>query len=163
MEFKFWKNKAELLILFPIMIVIIVGGFIAFLLLTIKNISFIPVLIIFTFSLFYILYFPFSKNSPFQKIIISDTSIKSNHFKKKTACIKWEEMSSIYLKVYINNTPIIIFESKNNIISMQPSKKLYKAILSVCPRQDLKDMLKNIEWFKRTYEIEDSIKKDKLT
>lgn len=155
MKYSFWKNSEVLFLVYPVITLLDAIGLVAFIIMAVNHTYTLPVLIIFACIFVYLIAFvPFVKNSPFQKIIVTETIVECLLFKKKISKITWNEMISIKLIFHIN-APYLIFEDEKKGISMRVSKKLYEAILSVCPRQDLKDMLKNIEWLKKSYENEE--------
>lgn len=150
MELVVWKHKIKFMVLIP-MTVIIFCAFIIFTILALTNIVFwgYSVSMLVFFLMFICLIF-FDKNV-FSKLTFSEQGIKWTRFNKEIMYMKWENVTDIKQTYMGPTTFYLTFVSGDKSINMDiASKKMYKEILNICPNENIKFKIKNLD-FLRNY------------
>ena len=147
MKVKFLKHKEELIaicFLAMLSLCFIIIGIISF-----ANLGALFIIgSIFLIVPFYLL---FIDKRPSSIVIYSEEGIEWKSFKKSVEFIRWDEITEI------TNTSRgkfywLTFISKEKRIDVSLTKKMYKVIMILCPYQNLKVRLDNIECFKWFHE-----------
>ncbi len=143
-KYEFWAYGVDLILLLPTYflgcLIIIICGIIPtfYLNLVIIGISFIAILIIMIFS------YP----RMLAKIILTPDSITLKRFNKILVSIDWDDVIEIDEKFVTIGSKIPFIKSTNSKINLSPTKKLYNAIMDVCPYESFKHIFNELEAFK---------------
>ncbi len=148
MKVKFWKHTKEFHFYITIIIVSLIVP-IWEIIDIIKNNSF-PVFIIF-YSLYLFvtfIYMLFIDKRITSKVVFSMEGIEVKYFKKQIVYIRWEDI--LEAKETVRNVRFswLSFVTENNQINIDLTKKIYNIIMLMCPREDIKRNINNIEYFK---------------
>ncbi|MBQ3158775.1 MAG: hypothetical protein IJB98_03685 [Clostridia bacterium] len=148
MKKEFWKHQIEILFCWPFFTILSISGIVIGILLTIRETYYWPILF-FSLLIFLIcIYAIFFQEKTLSKIIFTEQEIIVKRFSKILISIKWSEISEIKGSYYGRSARYMTFFSYKNKIDVVPTKKMYDAIISICPYDHLKSMINNIEQFK---------------
>ena len=82
------------------------------------------------------------------KIILTSKSITLTKFNKIISTINWEDVIEIYEVCLVRANKIAYIKSKDAQIEIFPTKKIYNAIMDVCPYESFKHIFNELEAFK---------------
>ena len=150
MEIVIWKHKINLFgILFFIFLEAICTAIFTILIFT-HNFTYIASVIWAVFLIFTILILIFDEKC-LSKLTFSEQGIRWTRFNKEVMYIKWIDITNIKQTPAGLATFYLTFVSNDKCIKMDiASKKMYKQILDICPNENIKFMIKNID-FLRNY------------
>lgn len=146
MKVKFWKETGQLFIAIPVFSICCIGLIIAGIISSI-----IPLIVIGTIFMFVTICFLFFPNYALTTITLSNKGIEIKWFNKQINFIHWNEI------IEVKSIPrglgsVLAFFSNNNQIVIDPTKKIYKAIMNLCTNQSVKNQMENdthLEWFRK--------------
>lgn len=147
MKAKFWKNTYALYFIccmsFISITLIIIG-----IIITIKYISLWPIILVGIIILFSCLYALFFKKKLLSQIILTNEGLECIMLKKQTLYIKWEEIINVKETPYSFTSSYLTFITYDKSIDIVLTKKIYNTIMEICPNQNLKALINNLESFK---------------
>lgn len=147
MKAKFWENTYALYFIFCMLflsITLIIIGIIF----TIKYISLWPIILVGLIILFSCLYAMFFKKKLLSQIILTNEGLECIMLKKQTLYIKWEEIINVKETPYSFTSSYLTFITYDKSIDIVLTKKIYNTIMEICPNQNLKALINNLESFK---------------
>lgn len=149
MKQEFWKHEGELLYFWPFCTLLSTSCLIVGIIMTIKASFYWPIIAFGVLTLFICIYAVFFEKRTLCKVIFSEEEITVKRFNKIVTTMKWSEIINVE-GIYIGNKGgrYMKFVSKNNHIDVVPTQKMYNAIIEICPYQDIKNQINNIECFK---------------
>ncbi len=154
-NFMFWKHEFELFIAPTLFLtfsfIILIFGII----ISIKEKYFNPLIPSGVMFLILTIIGMFYEKRILAKVIFSEQGIEWIWFKKRVSFINWEDV--INVGPYIRGLSVdeLAFSSKDTQIVMSLTKKKYKVIMFLCPREDIKQEINNIDCFKWYHRKED--------
>lgn len=151
MKKEFWVHEMSILFYWPLMITISSILIIVGIIMTIKFTFCWPILISGIFILILCLYAIFIKKEPLSKVEFSEDSIILKRFNKKIEIINWSditEVKTISYSPFARNANYLSFVSGNKHIEIVLTKKKYQTIMILCPNQNIKNQINNIDSFK---------------
>lgn len=150
MELVVWKHKIKFMVLIP-MTILIFCAFVIFTILALTDIVFWGYSIcLFVFFLIFISLIFFDKNV-LSKLTFSEQGIKWTRFNKEIMLLKWTDITDIKQTYMGPTTFYLTFVSNDKQINMDIfSKKMYKEVLNICPNENIKLRIKNLD-FLRNY------------
>ncbi len=149
MKIEFWKHETELFIgwisLMILSSILFIGGII----LSIKDIDiYWPVLLSGTIMLIISFCSLFFEKRTLSKVIFSEEGIEWKWLNKKIAFINWDDVIDVVPTPHGRGEFDLTFVSNKCNIDLGLTKKMYKAIMQICPNPNLKMIINNIDCFK---------------
>lgn len=150
MKREFWQDPTTTLLFYLMLSLAIIPFEILGIVLYVTDPENSIVFIVATFILlFAILDFLLGENRMYvTKIIFFDDKIVLKRFNKELNSIKWSEIIKVEEGSYSLARRYIIFVAEDSEIATYPTKKMYQTIISVCPYENLRTMINNLEMFK---------------
>lgn len=153
MRIKFWKNKYALCIFLPFFtlasaILIITG----ICLMIFKSPGYGGMIIGGVFPLTIIIFCVIFDSRLSSKVIYSDEGIEWERFKKKILFLKWEEITEVKTTPISMYSCYLSFVSDKGQIDVELTKKMYDAIMYICPEPNIKmqiNELQSYKWYHR--------------
>lgn len=146
MKIKFWKETGQLFVAIPCFSICCIGLIIA----GIISLT-IPLIVIGIIFLAVILCFLFLPNYALTTVIFSNDGIEIKWFKKQLTFIFWNEIIEAK-SIPRGKGSVLAFFSNNKKIVVDPTKKIYTAIMNFCSNQSVINQIENdlrLEWFRR--------------
>ena len=150
MEIVIWKHKIKYVVVWGYnCLTFLVSVILA--LISIYNVNLgLLAISFFIFFIIGICWFFLDKNI-LSKLTFSEQGIRWTRFNKEVMYIKWIDITNIKQTPDGLATFYLTFVSNDKCINMDiASKKMYKQILDICPNENIKFMIKNID-FLRNY------------
>lgn len=144
---KFWINFFGSLIVWPLLIILSIGILITGIILSVRNAYYNPITTLGILLLIAEIIITFFHKDIFSKVTFTNEAIKIEKFGKTLITVKWQDIYSVKGAYYGKSSTCLLFYTENQSIRIIPSKKMYFYILSICPRDDLKDTIKNLSQF----------------
>ena len=146
MKVTFWKHKFELIAFFVVFMPMVLALFIAGLVMTILDaenfwplfLAGIVILLIFIFAVFE------EKRMP-SKVIFSEVGIVWIFLKKTITYIEWTEITEITTKSRGRGVRDLSFIAGDKRIDVTLTKKMYDAIMIICPEPNIKMDIKELK------------------
>ena len=151
MKKEFWVHEMSILFYWPLMIIISSILIIVGIVMTIKFTFCWPILATGLFILILCLYAIFIQKEPLSKVEFSEESIILKRFNKELQIIKWSnitEIKTISYSPFARNANYLSFISGNKHIEIVLTKKKYQTIMILCPYENIKNQINNIDSFK---------------
>ena len=148
MEKEFWKHPLDILFFWPLCALISISTIITGIILAIKSSELLPILYLGLFLIFICVLGVFVEPKTLSKVIFTDEEICVKRFNKVIASIKWCEIIEIKGYCYSISARYMSFISSDTRIDIDPTKKMYDAIMSICPYASLRNMIEDIDMFK---------------
>ena len=148
MKVKIWKHTVGFFsIVFCIVLILIM--IIISIIKVIKDYHYWAMLVLFVlFLIYFLLYLIFSKNA-LSKVVFSEDGIEWIRFKKQIAFIRWDEITDVLETPYGRFTHWLTFMSGSKRIDIDVlSKKMYNAIIEICPEPNIRMMINEINSLK---------------
>lgn len=147
MKVEFWKHELEFKfdIIFGTLFLI---GVITFSILTIKFHYLWPMIFLFSFCFLLNLILLFENENILTKISFSNEGIECRRFGKQTYYLKWNNITDIKEKPSGKTIGYLIFISGEKFLNIYLTKKMYKAIMVICPSEQIKAKINSIERYK---------------
>lgn len=82
------------------------------------------------------------------KVSFSDEGIKITRFRKVCNFFRWDEIIKVEEIPRSHVLSWLSFVSENEHIDVELNARMYKTIMSICPNQNVKNMINQIECFK---------------
>ena len=98
--------------------------------------------------LIYPVYMLFIDKRPSSIVIYSEEGIEWKSFKKSIEFIRWDEITEITETRRGQNFYWLTFMTKERRIDVELTKKMYDTIMILCPYQNLKNRIDDLENFK---------------
>lgn len=148
MKLTFWKHKYELFIGIISLVIISLSFLIAGIVLIIKNHYYWPILILGLISLILTFYILFFQKRVLSKITFSDNGIEWSWLNKRILFINWNDITNIKSSPRGRGAEDLSIISYNDRIDISLTRKMYDAIMILCPYQNIKNQINNIDSFK---------------
>ncbi len=148
MKITFWKHKYELFIGAILLAIISLLFIIIGIVLIIQNHYIWPILVLGIISLILILYLLFFQKRILSKVIFSNEGIEWIWLKKRILFISWNNITDIKSSPRGRGAEDLSLISYDNKIDVSLTKKMYDAIMILCPNQNIKNQINNIDSFK---------------
>ena len=148
MKITFWKHKYELFIGAILLAIISLLFIIIGIVLIIQNHYIWPILVLGIINLILILYLLFFQKRILSKVIFSNEGIEWIWLKKRILFISWNNITDIKSSPRGRGAEDLSLISYDNKIDVSLTKKMYDAIMILCPNQNIKNQINNIDSFK---------------
>lgn len=148
MKVEFWNHKFELFIGGTIIAILTIATFLIGLILPFLNYNYLPILVMGIILMILAIYIFFIDKRMLSKVVYSEEGIECKWLKKTIACFKWSEITDIKAVHHGKAPDNLSFISGDQHIDVGLSKKMYDAIMIVCPCPNIKFQIKNLEQFK---------------
>ncbi len=149
-KYEFWLCGMENLIVWPLCFISCIG-IIIFGIVINNEASIYPIL----FGSFFIVYsicVILINQKILSKLILTSKGISLKRFDKILVNIDWNEVNNIDEICIAKGSKIITIQSSTSKINISPTKKIYNALIDICPYQSFKNIINNLEvckWYQR--------------
>lgn len=149
MKVEFWKHQTEVLLIWPFAIIIsalftIIGLILMFVIDTsLGGMAFCGAI-----CLILALAGIFANNRVLSKVKYSDSGILLKRFKKEILFLTWDEINEVTTTPVSRSITYLSFVSNKGKIDVELTKKMYEAIMKLCPNINVKTQINDIERFK---------------
>lgn len=147
-KIKFWKHKAELFIGGTLTITFSFALSLAGLILTLINTSFWPMLAVGLLCLVLTFLVLFGGKRVLSKVIFSDEGIEWQWLNKTIASMSWLDITDVKSTPHGRGAEDLTFVAGNLQIDVGLTKKMYDAIMLICPIPNIKTTINNMNCFK---------------
>ncbi len=149
MKFEFWKHETEILFICPLMITlssmcILVG---IFLTIIISKIYWF-IILLGIFCLILCIGVIFLQKKTLTKVVFTEKEIILKRLNKELTSISWSQITKVKDTPYSRAISYLTFLTDKNQIDVVLTKKMYETIMLLCPYQDIKNQINNIECFR---------------
>lgn len=149
MKQTFWKHQLEILFFWPLSTILSLSCFVVGIVMTTKKSLYRPILAMGIFLLIICIYAVFFRKETLCKITFLEEKIIVKRLNKTITTMQWFEIIDVKGNLYGNKGGrYMSFISQNNQIDVVPTKKMYNAIIEICPSNAIKNKINNIECFK---------------
>ena len=150
MKQEFWINQYGILFLWPLMIILSYGCFTTGIIVTIVIGAYHwPIVLFGGFCLIYSILAVLLYKKTLCKVVFSEEEIVVKRLGDIIATIKWSEIISVEGYLYGSSGAYYMsFISRKEKIDVLPTKKMYNAIIALCPYPSIKNEINNIDCFK---------------
>ena len=149
MRIKFWKNKYALCIFLPFIssasVIWIITGIC---LMILKSPGYGGMIVGGAFPLIIIMLCVIFDQRLSSKVIYSDEGIEWERFKKKILFLKWEEITEVKTTPISMYSCYLSFVSDKGQIDVELTKKMYDAIMYICPEPNIKIQINELQAYK---------------
>lgn len=148
MTIKFWAHKMELLFIYPLFLTI---SFIIFLtgsILMSTDLSFYPLMLIGLIAIIILLCSLIFNKRLLSRVVISENYIALERMKKEIKKISWNEVIDVDSIPVAKGRFYLSFISSQQEISVDITKKMYKALVQLCPNFNIIIKINQMNEFK---------------
>ena len=148
MTIKFWAHKMELLFIYPLFLTI---SFIIFLtgsILMSTDLSFYPLMLIGLIAIIILLCSLIFNKRLLSRVVISENYIALERMKKEIKKIPWNEVIDVDSIPVAKGHFYLSFISSQQEISVDITKKMYKALVQLCPNFNIIIKINQMNEFK---------------
>ena len=146
MKYEFWAYGGINILLWPTYFISCAGIFIFAIVMNDKT-SIYPVIIGFIFIILGLLVI-FLNPKILTKIVFTTKGVALKRYNKIIVNIDWENVIEIYEVCYARANKIAYIKSNDAQIEIFPTRKIYNAIMDVCPYESFKHIFNELEAFK---------------
>ncbi len=151
MKVVFWKHRTELFVGGTLIAFLALSIFIIGLVFTILNINFFPILLTGIILCIFGAYMFFVDKRILSKVIYSEDGIEWQWFNKIIDNIKWSEITEIKSVCHGITIYNLSFIAGDQHIDVGLSKKMYNAIMIICPDANIKFQIKSLKEFEHLH------------
>ena len=148
MEIKFWAHEFELLFFYPFFLAISFAIFLAGLILMFTDLSFYPLMLMGLVFLIILICSLFFDKRPLSKVVITENYIALERMKKEISKISWSEVTDVDSVPVGKGRFYLSFISNKQEISVDITKKMYKALVQLCPNFNIIMKINQMNEFK---------------
>ena len=148
MKNEFWKHESELKFFWSIAIIFSFAFTIMGIILIVADVSYWPILLcglILLLSCFYAL---FIEKRTLSKVQFTDKTIILKRLNKVLTSIDWTQLTQVKASSCSWGTFYLLFIAEDKQIDIVLTKKIYNAIMLICPYPQIKAEINQIEQFK---------------
>ena len=146
MKVTFWKHKFELIAFFVVLMPMVLALFIAGLVMIILDAeNFWPLFLMGIVSLLGSIFVLFEEKRMPSKVIFSEVGIVCLLLKKTVTFIEWTEITEIATKSRGRGARDLSFIAGDKRIDVTLTKKMYDAIMIICPEPNIKMDIKELK------------------
>ena len=147
MKFEFWKHQPEILFIWPFMFFLASACLIVGIILPAIETFYWPLLFAGLLSFSISIYIGFCQEKTMSKVIYTENEIILKRFKKEILRVKWDDLINVKATLF-SKSYYLSFVTEDKQIDVTLTKKMYQAIMLVCPYESIKTRINNIEQFK---------------
>ena len=147
MKTKFWKHQFGILFFWPFMSIIALAIVLAGLILTLKNTAYLGLLVGGLIPLVIIIGELIFDRRVLSKVEFSEDGIKCYRLKKQITYIRWSEITDVKDISVARGHRYLRFVAENKKLDVDLTKKMYEAIIALCPYPNLKVLINDIPCF----------------
>ncbi len=151
MKVVFWKHHTELFWGGTIIIFLALSFFIIGLIFTILNMNYFPILLVGIILCILALNMFFCEKRTLSKVIYSEEGIEWKWLNKSIDYIKWSEITDVKAISHGATVYNLSFIARDRHIDVGLTKKMYNAIMIVCPEPNIKFQIKSLREFKHLH------------
>lgn len=148
MKTKFWKHEAQFYIGLPLAIICSLGIFLSGLILTVRDVSAWPILVVGSIFLLFPILIIFYDKKTLSRVELSNTGILWTWLKKEICFLSWDKITGVTVKSGGKVSYDLCFLSAQKEIAITLTKQKYDLIMMLCPYPNIKSDIDNIEVFK---------------
>lgn len=146
MKVTFWKHKFQLVVFLTVFMPIVLALFIAGLVMIILDVeNFWPLFLAGIVSLLGSIFMLFEEKRMPSKVIFSEVGIVWLFLRKTVTYIEWTEITEITTKIRGRGVRDLSFIAGDKRIDVTLTKKMYDAIMIICPEPNIKMDIKELK------------------